>query len=185
MLGAEHFDRIVDFLRNIGLPVEVGPFGPEGFLPGVTIRQGVMHVDPDHLHVSGDLLHEAGHMAIVPARLRSRLGTNLETSLCEAAGDDPDPQVQVALKHTEIAAVAWSYAALKALDLPPETIFFAGGYRLDQQQRDRFLYLLETGNQFGIGHLATLGMTGPCGVMALLYQNGLAPFPTMTRWLLN
>ncbi len=183
MLGAAHFDRIVDFLRGIGLPVEVGPFGPEGFLPGVTIERGVIRADPAHLHVSGDLLHEAGHMATVPSRLRARLGINLETSLQAAAAEDPDPLAQTALLHTEVMAIAWSYAALRHLDLPPEAIFFAGGYRMDADQQVRFLSLMESGNNFGIAHLAKAGMTGPCGVMAMLHANGLPPFPAMTRWL--
>lgn len=184
MLAAEHFDRIVDFLHAIGLPLEVGPFGPEGFLPGITIRQGVMRVDPDHIYVSGDLLHEAGHIAIVPSRLRPYLGDNLETSLRDAMADgDTDPVAAAALSYTEIMATAWSYAALKALDLPPETIFFAGGYRMNAEQQARFMTLLEGGNQFGILYLAQGGMTGPCGMMAMMYQNGLPPFPTMTRWL--
>lgn len=183
MLAAAHFDRIVEFLRGIGLTIEVGPFGAQGFLPGVTIERGVMRVDPQHLHVSGDLLHEAGHIATVPSRLRPRLGMNLETSLRQAVDDDPDPLAQVALFHTETMALAWSYAALRALDLPPETIFFAGGYRMDAGQQARFLHLLESGNNFGIAHLAHAGMTGPCGIMAMLHDNGLPPFPTMTRWL--
>lgn len=183
MLAAAHFERIVNFLRGIGLPVEVGPFGPAGFLPGVTIEQGVMRVDPDHLYVSGDLLHEAGHIATVPARLRPRLGSNIETSLREAVGEDPDPLTRTALLHTEVTAVAWSYAALRWLDLPPETIFFAGGYRMDADHQARFLSLMESGNNFGIAHLANLGMTGPCGIMAMLHANGLQPFPAMARWL--
>jgi hypothetical protein len=183
MLAAAHFDGIVDFLRGIGLAVEVGPFGPEGFLPGVAIERGVLHVDPDHLHVSGDLLHEAGHIATVPSRLRHRLGTNIETSLRDAVDEDPDPLARTALLHTEVMAVAWSFAAMCRLDLPPETIFFAGGYRMDREQQARFLSLMESGNNFGIARLADAGMTGPCGIMAMLHANGLPPFPAMTRWL--
>lgn len=183
MLSAEYFDPIVTFLREIGLPVQVGPFGAEGFLPGVTIMDGVLRVDPDHLYVSGDLLHEAGHMAIVPARLRGQLGTNLEESLRERLKGDDDPLARLALQHTETMAIAWSCAALQALNLPPEVIFFAGGYRMEPEQQQRFLSLLDSGNYFGIAHLAQAGLTGPCGVMALLQQNGLAPYPQMTKWL--
>lgn len=185
MLGAEHFDRIVDFIRGVGLPLEVGPFGPEGFLPGVTISAGVLRVDPTHIYVSGDLLHEAGHMATVPSRLRPKLGDNLETTLRDAIGDDPDPLAQLALTQTESMAIAWSYAALRALDLPPETIFFAGGYRMETEQQQRhFLHLLEAGNNMGIGHLCRMGMTGPTGIMALLMQSHLPPYPSMTHWVM-
>jgi hypothetical protein len=183
MLSAEHFDSIVTFLREIGLPLAVGPFGAEGFLPGITVADGGLRVDPDHLYVSGDLLHEAGHMAIVPARLRGRLGNNLEESLRELLVGDDDPLAALALHHTEPMATAWSYAALRALNLPPEVIFFAGGYRMNPEQQQRFITLLDSGNNFGIAHLANIGMTGHCGIMALLQQNGLPPYPHMTKWL--
>lgn len=183
MLSAEYFDVIVAFLREIGLPLAVGPFGGEGFLPGVTIADGGLRVDPDHLYVSGDLLHEAGHMAIVPARLRGRLGNNLEESLRDLLVGDDDPLAALALHHTETMATAWSYAALRALNLPPEVIFFAGGYHMDPEQQQRFLGLLDSGNNFGILHLARAGMTGPCGFMSILQQNGLPPYPQMTKWL--
>ncbi|MDG5497137.1 hypothetical protein [Niveispirillum sp. BGYR6] len=183
MLSAEYFDPIVAFLREIGLPVQVGPFGAEGFLPGVTIMDGALRVDPDHLYVSGDLLHEAGHMTIVPARLRAQLGNNLEESLRERLEGQDDPLARLALQHTEMMAIAWSYAALRALNLPPEVIFFAGGYRLGPEQQQQFVAMLDSGNYFGIAHLARAGMTGPCGIMALLQQNGLPPYPQMTKWL--
>jgi len=183
MLSAEHFDPIVAFLREIGLPVDVGPFGAAGFLPGVTIVDGVLRIDPDHLYVSGDLLHEAGHMAIVPARLRRRLGTNLEESLRDLVAGDDDPLAALALQHTETMAIAWSFAALRTLGLPPAVIFYAGGYKMEAEQQQHFISLLDSGNYFGIAHLASVGMTGPCGIMALLQQNGLPPYPQMTKWL--
>lgn len=183
MLSGEYFDEIVTFLRQIGLPLEVGPFGAEGFLPGITIIDGVLRVDPAHLYVSGDLLHEAGHMAIVPARLRGRLGSNLEESLRDLIAGDDDPLAALALQQTESMAIAWSYAALQALRLPPTVIFFAGGYRMVPEQQERFVTLLDNGNFFGIGHLASIGLTGPCGIMAMMLQNGLAPYPQMTKWL--
>jgi hypothetical protein len=122
-------------------------------------------------------------MAIVPTRLRRRLGTNLEESLRELVVGDDEPLANLALQHTETMAIAWSYAALRTLALPPEVIFFAGGYRMELEQQQRFVMLLDGGNFFGIGHLASAGMTGPCGIMALLQQNGLPPYPQMTKWL--
>lgn len=183
MLSADYFDRILDFVRSIGLQVEIGPFGPDGFLPGVDIKAGVLHIDPEHLYVSGDLLHEAGHIAVVPSRWRPMLGTNLETSLREALGDTDDPMARIALDHTEPLATTWAYAAVKALELPVETLFYAGGYRMTEAQRTHFVASFEAGNNFGILHMAKLGMTGPCGIMSMMHSNDLPPFPIMTRWL--
>lgn len=186
MLAAEYFDEIVAFLRRIGLTVHVGPFGRDGFLPGIRIESGVLWVDPANLHVSGDLLHEAGHLAILPSRYRQRIGEDVTASLEAVLRDDPDPAPEAtrALVSGEGMALVWSYAALKALGLPLAAIFFAGGYHIPDERHADLAALIESGNYPGLVHLVALGMTGPCGISALLASNELPPFPAMTRWVL-
>ena len=53
-------DRIVDFLRGIGLPVTEGSVPDDCFLPGVRIHHGTLVFDRQRLQWPGDLLHEAG-----------------------------------------------------------------------------------------------------------------------------
>jgi len=100
---------ILAFLERIGLEVRREPIGGKTFMPGVTIRDGALVVDDAQLLYPGDLLHEAGHMAVMsPA----------ERAVCQgnATGD-------------EISAIAWSYAAALEIGLDPLVVFHAQGYR--------------------------------------------------------
>jgi hypothetical protein len=106
-------DVIVGFLRGAGLEVTPGdlPFGT--FLPGIRIRDGRMSFDAARLRFPGDLLHEAGHLAVLPPEERERFGT-----------DDRDLDMQ----RIELRAIAWSYAAAVHLGLDPAVVFHEGGY---------------------------------------------------------
>jgi hypothetical protein len=184
--GADVLPIIVEFLNRVGIPTTLGPFGREGFLPGVSVWDGGLRVDPSHLVAAGDLLHEAGHMAVVPAALRRRLGNDLQRSLDAAAAEIgfEGPVLEFIGRLGEPMAIAWSYAALRKAGLPVECVFFPGSYNLNGDPA-HLLHVLETGNSFGIDGLARLGMTGNAGVHRLLFDNGLPPFPHMTRWLVE
>ena len=65
--------KIVVFLKEIGLEVISTNISCETFLPGILVDQGKLLIDENRLLWPGDLLHEAGHLAVVPARLRSTL----------------------------------------------------------------------------------------------------------------
>lgn len=62
--------KIADFLNEIGLAVRAASLDEETFLPGILIRKGEILVDEEKLLYPGDLLHEAGHLAIAPKDLR-------------------------------------------------------------------------------------------------------------------
>ncbi|WP_165188787.1 hypothetical protein [Caulobacter soli] len=101
--------RIVAFLREIGIPVEAAVLDDATFLPGVAVAAGGLRVDPSRLSWPGDLLHEAGHVAVGdPARR--------DGGVSDDAGE-------------EMAALAWSYAAATHLGLDPSVPFHEGGYR--------------------------------------------------------
>ena len=104
--------RIAAFLIGIGLEVRYESIEGPTVLPGITVDGGVLVVDRDRLTHVGDLLHEAGHLAVTPADDR--------TSLSIDVGDDGG--------H-EMGAIAWSYAAAQHLGLAPEVVFHEAGYR--------------------------------------------------------
>lgn len=81
-------------------------------LPGVRTVDGELHYDPERLAHPGDLLHEAGHLALMLPDERARAGDNL--------GSDGG---------FEMGALAWSWAALVHLGLDPEVVFHDEGYR--------------------------------------------------------
>jgi hypothetical protein len=65
--------KIADFIVDIGLELVREPIDEETFLPGILIRNGAMVVDEGRLNYPGDLLHEAGHLALSPAEIRPTL----------------------------------------------------------------------------------------------------------------
>lgn len=111
-VSLETTTRIVNFLRDIGLVVEARPLAPDNFLPGIRVAHGELLYDPAQLRHPGDLLHEAGHLAVVPSE--------------ERAGMDGEV---VANPGLEMAAIAWSYAACRHLGMDCRVVFHADGYK--------------------------------------------------------
>jgi hypothetical protein len=158
--GGDLTDRIVAFLRGIGLDVREGDVGAAPFLPGLRIEAGALVFDRERLTWPGDLLHEAGHLAVTPAARRA-----LQS---EALDDDA---------MGEFEATAWAYAATVAIGLDPAVLFHEGGYH------GRSAALITTysfGVYPGVQGLVAMGLAVPGDVAR---AQGLAPYPVMRRWL--
>ena len=188
MYYPECLPPILDFLDRIEMPFKAGPFGRDGFLPGIHIVEGVLHIDPDRLAGSGDVLHEAGHIVIVPSRWRSTVGDDVLATLDETVAANPDakddPKLQTAITMSEFMAQAWSYAAVKEIGLPAECVFFPGSYKIHSDVKPHPMAAwVESGTHYGILALSQVGMTGGAGIFDLMGSNGLPPFPKMTKWL--
>ena len=188
----EALEPIVAFLRGIGMEVEYGDGARDGFLPGVNIHDGVIHIDPDTLIEAGDVLHEAGHIIVVPRRGWPRMGRDLQASIEALNGEEngPDkpgsPELARAVQMGEFMSQAWSYAVVRHLGLPMDCLFFPGSYHRHQYDGAHpTLDWIERGTHYGPMALAQAGMTGFSGVYAYLHDNGLPPFPHMTRWTLD
>jgi hypothetical protein len=104
--------RVVVFLQEIGLTVRAGAVPAPSFVPGVAIDGGTLVFDEERLVYPGDLLHEAGHLAVLAPDARHAIHGDV--------GDD------VGL---ELGAIAWSYAAAVHLGIDPAIVFHEGGYR--------------------------------------------------------
>lgn len=148
--------RIVAFLRAVGIAVDVAVLDGDTFLPGIDVAAGRLRVDPARLAWPGDLLHEAGHVAVGdPARPD------------EGVSDDPGE---------EMAAIAWSYAAALELGLAPEILFHAGGYRGGARA---LIENFAEGGYVGVPMLAMWGLTHePHRAKAA----GLRGYPHMLAW---
>lgn len=155
--------KIVAFLNEIGIEVRETSIEEECFLPGIKILSGAIEFDPDRLKYPGDLLHEAGHIAVTEPEIRPLIGTAEMPQSWPSDGD-------------EIAAIVWSYAALKHIDLPLHVLFHDNGYKNEAGWlREEFT------NENYIG-LPLLEWMELC-VSSTNASEGQAHFPTMIKWL--
>lgn len=121
-----HAERVVQFLLNVGLEVRLSP-SARGFIDGVAIVDGALLVD-SRARASG-LLHEAGHLAIIPNRFRSYLSGNISSGIkrifseLDALQLSPDDHLERALINTgDPEATAWAWAVGKQLNIPEDLI---------------------------------------------------------------
>ncbi len=151
---------IAAFLNEIGLPVEIGEIHHPTFLPGIYVGSGILRVDPASLSWPGDLLHEAGHLALLTEHERQQVAGNV--------GDDGGD---------ELGAIAWSYAAALHLGLDPNVVFHEHGYHGGSQS---ILENFAAGRYFGVPTLQWRGMTLD---ERSARTSGVKPYPHMLRWL--
>lgn len=149
-------DRILAFLRQIGFEISLGAVPSTSFLPGIQMVRNGLRVDMDALQYPGDLLHEAGHLAVMTPRQRNQ----------EFPGSSE-------MAH-EIAAQAWSYAAALHIGIAPELVFHPSGYK---GHAAALLQGFRNGSQTGVPLLAWYGLTTPAA------QGSCSMFPRMLRWL--
>ena len=152
--------KIVTFLREIGLEIQAGALDDNTVLPGIQVRHGVLIYDPAKLKFPGDLLHEAGHLAVKAAADRKLAVHDL--------GGDP---------AEEMMTICWSYAAALHLQIPPEVVFHPAGYRGGAQS---LLNDFAAGRYIGLPMLQWLGLA--CDEKKAR-ETGVAPFPKMKHWL--
>ncbi len=152
----EVITRIFAFLREIGLDVHPGPVPSNSFLPGIQIVRNGLRVDTRALKYPGDLLHEAGHLAMMtPAQRNEEFPHSSEPAL-------------------EMAALAWSYAAAVHIGIAPEIVFHEHGYR---GQSATLLHGYKQGKFNGQPILWWLGLTTP------ELPGSPSIYPKMLRWL--
>jgi hypothetical protein len=129
---------------------------PESFLPGLTIERGGLLVDAARLEYPGDLLHEAGHVAVAPPEARPAMSGSLD----DVPGLDTST--------LEWAAIPWSYAAAVEIGIEPALVFHDGGYH---GHSAGLLRNFRVGVPIGVHLLVDAGMTTPDA------------YPRMLHWL--
>jgi hypothetical protein len=150
--------QIADFLVGIGIPVRHCVLDGPSFLPGLTVSQGRLLVDPERLEWPSDLLHEAGHIAVTAPEDRPML---------TVVSDDPGE---------EMAAIAWSYAAAVEIGLDARVLFHDGYKGGGASLAENFT----AGRNVGVPMLQWFGMTQDARTAG---AEGVAPYPHMQRWL--
>jgi hypothetical protein len=131
------------------------------FLPGLLIQNGVLLIDSAQLLYPGDILHEAGHIAVSLPEDRPQLIGNVTEQHPDKAGD-------------ELAVLLWTYAACLHLNLDPRVVFHPAGYR---GQGDWLIEQFTTESYIGLPLLVWMGLAR--------YPTADDPsdgFPRMTKW---
>ncbi len=158
-------EKCISFLQLIGIPVKrINTMAVESFLPGLSIDGGSIILNEVHCTYPGDILHEAGHIAVVPADERS--GLNAESI---AGRENKEAE--------EMMAIAWSYAACVHLEIDPYFVFHDDGYKGGGS------YIADNFNNkqyFGVPMLQWIGLTADEKNAA---AKGIAPYPAMIKWL--
>jgi hypothetical protein len=161
----DYLDSIVRFINDIGITCQELKLSEEPtFLEGMKIEGGTLLYDIHKLKHAGDLLHEAGHIALELPSRRLHLNDNAD------AGKPSSESV-------ELGVILWTYAASKHLNLPLEVVFHAEGYKGDSAY---LIETFETGVYIGLPLLQWMGLTADTQSVK---NNTAAPFPTMIKWL--
>ena len=130
---------IVAFLESIGLEVRAGCIEDRAFVPGVVIHHGALVFDVNTVAHPGDLLHEAGHLAVMEPDRRCRCHLDVGKRAAE-----------------EMMAIAWSYAAAVHLGVDPAVVFHADGYRGGSAS---LIENFTAGRYIGVPTLQWIGLT--------------------------
>jgi hypothetical protein len=155
-------EKIVAFLAEIGIEVIWTELRQQTFLPGITAERGAILIDQSKLLYPGDLLHEAGHLAVILPEKRKLAQGNM--------GKD---------RGEEMMAIAWSYAALVHLGLEPSLVFHEGGYR---GWSKALIENFTEGRYVGVPLLQWIGLTADD---KRAKEMGVEPYPHMIKWLLD
>jgi hypothetical protein len=151
---------IIDFLHEIGLEITRAELSQKTFLPGISVDRGAILLDEAKLLYPGDLLHEAGHLAVIAPEKRKQVQVDVGNKAAE-----------------EMMAIAWSYAALVHLGLEPSVVFHEGGYRggseslIENFTNERYI---------GVPMLEWIGLTAD---KKRATEMGIKPYPHMIKWM--
>ncbi|KAF2506848.1 hypothetical protein EYY60_20240 [Flavobacterium zhairuonense] len=155
--------KALKFLNEIGIDV-IEKQLDSTFLPGLELGPDCIYIDYEKLLYPGDILHEAGHLAVATSAERKLIGTNQISIDWPTQGD-------------EIAAILWSYAALHHLQLPLEFVFHSNGYK---DSSDWYISNFNSKNYIGLPLLEWMGL---CVGNERAEKEHKTAFPAMQKWL--
>ncbi len=155
----ELIELFSSFIKEKGICIEERTITGVTFFPGIEICNGCLIIDREKLLYPGDLLHEAGHIAVAPVEDRKTLSNNVTENRPGTEGE-------------EMSVMLWTYAACLHLSISPAIVFHADGYK---GESDWIVNQYKTGNYVGLPLLVWMGLTRNPEV-----EKG---YPEMIKWL--
>ena len=131
-------ERVIEFVRSIGLNLSEVPEA-SGFIKHVRIERGGLLVSP--LAPSSAILHEAGHLAVIPGDFRGNISGDVDDcleALLEGVSIEPESPLYWGLvQASDQEATAWAWLAGRHLGLEETEIiadreYAAGGKQVRQ-----------------------------------------------------
>ena len=168
--------KVIRFLNSISIRTVRGKVPITSFLPGIKIRRGTLFYN--HKALAADLLHEAAHIAIVPAKYRLFCSGDMDKAVQrmwkteKKAGEIEidTPICRSLIQASEVEAIAWSWAAGKHLGLPEEEIITNYKHHFNGDG-PVIRNMLKANCHFGINGLRAAGMV-----------ESVKTYPQLTRW---
>jgi hypothetical protein len=174
----QDLDKVLNFLGTIKIFYELTDSHIEAFLPGVSIDRGKIIINVSELKMLGDILHEAGHYAIIPLPYRNYIvNSDLDELYDSFESEFPDlllpdgsenPIGRALIQVDEQAVIAWSYAAAVACGLDVATMHFEDTFTAPWTE---IVHGLRKNCDAGVASLHYAKMTTK------------TTFPRMIRWL--
>lgn len=167
-------EEIIAFLNEIGIKTSRGNVPSNSFMPNIAIQDGSIIYNKDA--TLGDLLHEAGHLAIIPKKYRPMCQGDMDESMraifdkAEIAGEMiPDSTIYCALiQSSDPEATAWAWSAGRHIGIEPQDII--ADYLYEGTGADVRL-MLSLNCYLGINGLRAAGML-----------TSVKSFPHLTQW---
>lgn len=165
--------KCIAFAESLGIKARIARRQWQNeFLSGILVWRGALFINPERILGYDDILHELGHLAILPSVIRKHATGNVSSSTwgpaeryCRAhpfrVGYEEDPVQRALIQAGEAEAMAWGFAAMTELGLP---------LRLSMVDGADVLCQLGTNSYLGINGLQAAGMTTT------------RTFPKMLRW---
>jgi hypothetical protein len=150
-------EKLATFVRGVGIGCEAASLDEPTLFPGLDIRNGAVLVDETRMIHPGNILHEAGHLAVHDPALRNA------PKIFPTGGE-------------ELATLAWSYAATRHLGLDAELVFYPGSF---QGWAEALVENFAESRYLGVPLLQRYGMAVEPRFAA---ERGVDPFPHMLRW---
>jgi hypothetical protein len=150
-------NKLADFVRSAGIDVRPSAINWKTQFPGLDVSSGAVLADETRLIHPGNILHEAGHIAVHDPARRAH-------------------KKFLPTKGEELAALAWSYAAVVQLGLGAELVFYPGSYH---GWATALIDNFAEGRYVGVPLLQRYGMAVETGRASTL---GVKPYPHMLNW---
>jgi hypothetical protein len=158
------FKKVLLILNEISIAVHFKTIEYKTFLPGISIEKGELIIDEEKLLYPGDILHEAGHIAVVPIIDRNSL-------------DEHSIEKREHREAEEMMTIAWSYAVCVHLDIDAGFVFHDEGYK---NGGSHIAENFKQGHYFGVPMLQWTGMAKE---RKNEEQPDLPVYPKMIKWL--